>query len=76
MKKNSTRLAQLKSKRVICDDDSEKLFPASGDPPNADEFDITLLHLLIREFSNLPKPAKGWHKLPDEKNLYMVVLTR
>ena len=66
MKKNSTRLAQLKSKRVICDDDSEKLFPASGDSPNADEFDITLLHLLIREFSNLPKPAKGWHKLPDE----------
>ena len=66
MKKNSLRLAQLKSKRVICDDDWEKLFPASGDPPNADKFDITLLHLLIREFSNLPKPAKGWHKLPDE----------
>ena len=66
LKKNSTRLAQLKSKRVICDDDWEKLFPASGDPPNADTFDITLMHLLIREFSNLPTPAKGWHKLPDE----------
>ena len=66
LKKNSTKLKRLKLKRVICDDDWEKLFPASGDPPNADEFDITLLHLLIREFSNLPKPAKGWHKLPDE----------
>ena len=66
LKKNSTKLALLKSKRVICDDDWEKLFPASGDPPNADKFDITLLHLLIREFSNLPTPAKGWHKLPDE----------
>ncbi|XP_044176153.1 uncharacterized protein LOC114952387 [Acropora millepora] len=66
LKKNSIKLKQLKSKRVICDVDWEKLFPASGDPPNADEFDITLLHLLIREFSNLPTPAKGWHKLPDE----------
>ena len=66
LKKNSTKLAQLKSKRVICDDDWEMLFPASGDPPNTDKFDITLLHLLIREFSNLPTPAKGWHKLPDE----------
>ena len=64
LNKNSTKLNQLK--RLICDDDWEKLFPASGDPPNADEFDITLLHLLIREFSNLPTPAKGWHKLPDE----------
>ena len=66
LKKNSTKLAQLKLKRVICDDDWEKLFPASGDPPNADTLDITLLHLLIREFSNLPTPVKGWHKLPDE----------
>ena len=66
LKKNSTKLAQLKSKLVICDDDWEMLFPASGDPPNADTFEITLLHFLIREFSNLPTPAKGWHKLPDE----------
>ena len=66
LKKKSTKLTQLKSKRVICDDDWEKLFRASGDPPNADKFDITLLHLLIREFSNLPTPAKGWRKLPDE----------
>ena len=66
LKKNSTKLKQLKSKRVICDDDWEMLFPASGDPPNADKFDITLLHLLIREFSNLPTPAQGWHKLPGE----------
>ena len=66
LKMNSIKLAQIKSKRVICDDDWEKLFPTSGDPPNADKFDITLLHLLIREFSNLPTPAQGWHKLPGE----------
>ena len=67
LKKNLPKLSQLKSKGVIFTDHSwEKLFPASGDPPNVDKFDITLLHLLIREFSNLPAPAKGWHKLPDE----------
>ena len=66
LKKNSTKLKQLKSKLVICDDDWEMLFPATGDPPNADKFEIALLHLLIREFSNLPTPAKGWHKVPDE----------
>ena len=66
LKKNLPRLSQLKSKGVIFTDLWEKLFPASGDPPNVDKFDITLLHLLIREFSNLPTPAKGWHKLPDE----------
>ena len=66
LKKNSTKLKQLKSRRVICDDDWEMLFPASCDPPNADKFDITLMHLLIQEFSNLRTPPKGWHKLPDE----------
>ena len=64
--KNFPKLSQLKSKGVIFTDQWEKLFPSSGDPPNAEKFDITMLHLLIREFSNLPAPAKGWHKLPDE----------
>ncbi|XP_067034535.1 uncharacterized protein [Acropora muricata] len=64
--KNSSRLSQLKSKGAIYAAQWKKLFPASGDPPNADKFDITLLHLLIREFSNLTTPANGWNKLPDE----------
>ena len=62
LKKNSSRL----SKVVVYDDQREKLFPASGDPPNADKFDITLLCLLIREFSNLPAPSKGWKELPEK----------
>ena len=64
--KNSSRLSQLKSRGAIYVAQWKKLFPASGDPPNADKFDITLLNLLIREFSNLPTPANGWNKLPDE----------
>ena len=66
LKKNLPKLSQLKSKGFIFTDQWEKLFPASGNPSNVEKFDITLLHLLIREFSNLPAPAKGWHKLPDE----------
>ena len=62
------KLQKLKSppKRVIFDDQWEKLFPSSGDPPEAETFDITLLHLLIRELCNLPAPITGWHKMPAE----------
>ncbi|XP_068678904.1 nephrocystin-3-like isoform X1 [Montipora foliosa] len=65
LNKNLPKLQNLRSRRVIADDQWEKLFPGTGDPPNIEEFDITLLHLLIREFSNLPPPSgTGWHTLP------------
>ncbi|XP_068679879.1 nephrocystin-3-like [Montipora foliosa] len=64
LKKNLPKLQRLKSRGVIFDDQWEKLFPGTGDPPNIAQFDITLLHLLIREISNLPPPVTGWHKLP------------
>ena len=68
---NLRKLENLKKKRVIFDDQWEKLFPPSGDPPDAEIFDITLLHLLIRELCNLPAPMTGWHKMPaeDDKSL-------
>ena len=56
-KEFATGLA-TKVKAVIFPDKWEELFPASCDPQNADKFDITLLYLLIREFSNLPTPVK------------------
>ena len=46
---NRSRLQYLKPKRVIFDDQWGKLFPSSGNPPDAETFDITLLHLLIVE---------------------------
>ena len=61
-------LQNLKSKGLIFHDQWEKLFPSSGDPPDAETFDITLLHLLIRELCNLPEPMKGWHKMPAEND--------
>ena len=59
-------LASLKSNRVIDESQWKKLFPASGDPPDSKTFDITLLHLLLRdrEISNLKKPSTGWHDMP------------
>ena len=68
LKKNLPKLQNLRPRRVISDDQWEKLFPGTGDPPNIAQFDITLLHLLIREISNLPPPATGWNKLPAKND--------
>ena len=56
---------------MIFDHQWKKLFPSSGDPPDAETFDITLLHLLIRELCNLPAPITGWHTMPadDDESL-------
>ncbi|KAM7426333.1 hypothetical protein ABFA07_022377 [Porites harrisoni] len=63
LKKNARKFRNLKSKRVIFDHQWEKLFPPSG-LPDSKKFDITLLHLLIREICYLPEPLTGWHKMP------------
>ncbi|XP_068747833.1 nephrocystin-3-like [Montipora capricornis] len=68
LKKKSSKLQGLKLRGVIFDDQWEKLFPGTGDPPNIAQFDISLLHLLIREISNLPPPVTGWHKLPAKND--------
>ena len=63
LKKNARKFRNLKSKCVIFDHQWEKLFPPS-DLPDSNKFDITLLHLLIREICYLPEPLTGWHKMP------------
>ena len=70
LKKNLIKFQALKSKRVINKDQWDMIFPTSG-PPDSKEFDITLLHLLIREVCYLPVPLTGWHKMPadDDQSL-------
>ena len=63
---NLRKLQSLKSRRVIFDDKWEKLFPTSGAPPDSKTFDITLLHLLLREICHLLTPSTGWHKMPAD----------
>ena len=66
---NSTTLQCLKSRRAIFDSQWEALYPPSGDPPDSKTFDITLLHLLLREICNLARPATGWNDLPGDADL-------
>ena len=63
---NLRKLQSLKSRRVIFDDQWEKLFPTLGKPPDSKTFDITLLHLLLREICHLKAPLTGWHKMPAD----------
>ena len=70
LKNNRTKFQTLKSKGVIFKEQWEMLFPTSG-LPDSKEFDITLLHLLIRELCCLKAPRTGWHKMPadDDQSL-------
>ena len=70
LKKNRTKFQTLKSKGKIFKEQWEMLFPTSG-LPDSKEFDITLLHLLIRELCCLKAPRTGWHKMPADDDQSM-----
>ncbi|PFX27908.1 uncharacterized protein LOC111326979 [Stylophora pistillata] len=59
------KLEGLRRKRIP-DEQWEKLFPSSGNPPDPKKFDIILLHLLLREVCHLKIPSTGWHKMPAD----------
>ena len=63
---NRLKLEELKRKRIISDKQWDKLFPSSGKPPDSKEFDITLLHLLLRQICHLSVPSTGWHEMPAD----------
>ena len=64
---NMATLTNLKSRRKLYDSQWEKLFPLSGGLSDLNTFDITLLHLLLREICpTLIEPATGWHDMPAE----------
>ena len=66
---NRGTLQVLKSRRAIFDSQWESLFPSSGDPPDSETFDITLLHLLLREICYLAPPLTGWNNLPLDSDV-------
>ena len=53
---------------VITDQQWNLLFPTSGAAPVSNNFDITLLTILLRNICVLPKPATGWNKMPPTKD--------
>ena len=64
IRENKQKLQALKKRGAITESQWEKLFPSSGEPPDSRVFDISLLHLLLREICDLTKPSTGWHTLP------------
>ena len=50
-------------KCVINDRQWDLLFPASGSP-DSNDFDITLLTILLRNICALPSPRRGWDVMP------------
>ncbi|XP_022778072.1 uncharacterized protein LOC111319590 [Stylophora pistillata] len=65
---NRRKLEKLKRKGVIFDTQWENLFPSSSKPPNSKEFDITLLHVLLRNIVHLKAPSNGWDKMPSDSD--------
>ena len=61
---NHPKLCSLLKRRVLHKPQWDKLFPPSGSTPDSNNFDITLLFLLLTEICGLSPPPSGWHKKP------------
>ena len=60
---NANKLV-LQKIRVINPSQWDLLFPTSGAAPDSNDFDITLLTILLRNICGLPAPATGWNIMP------------
>ncbi|XP_066936874.1 uncharacterized protein [Clytia hemisphaerica] len=57
---NKNTLNQLVQNKILKKDQLELLLPTGGNQTFSSEFDVTLIALLIQNFTNLPPPKKGW----------------
>ena len=57
-------LQSLKRKRIINATQWGKLYPSPPSSVTSDDFDITLLMVLLRNICGLAAPATGWDSLP------------
>ena len=58
-------LSDLKKRKIINQNQWDKLYPAYPNNPNIDDFDITLLSVLLRNICGLSPPSTtGWDKFP------------
>ena len=64
---NQHILSKLTSRpKIIIDDQWDKLYPPASNPPNINDFDITLLSVLLRNICRLwPPHDKRWDKTPN-----------
>ena len=61
---NYSKLCNLLKRKVLHKPQWDKLFPPGGSTPDSNNFDITLLFLLLTEICGLSPPPSGWHKKP------------
>ncbi len=54
----------FKTKKVITQPQWDKLYPHPPKIPNIQEFDITLLVILLRNICSLSAPSTGWNVMP------------
>ena len=50
--------------RVIRPEQMDILFPPTGAPSRSNDYDITLLSILLRNICGLPTPVSGWTRMP------------
>lgn len=57
-------LLSLRRKKIINSTQWKTLFPTAPSSVSSEDFDITLLMVLLRNICGLTSPATGWDKLP------------
>ena len=60
----STLYPLFKTKKIITQPQWDKLYPPIPRIPNIQEFDITLLVILLRNICSLTPPTTGWNVMP------------
>ena len=64
LKANHSTLQSLKNKKIINATQWGKLYPSTALSVTSEDFDITLLIVLLRNICHLAAPATGWDGLP------------
>ena len=63
-------LSELKNRKIINQNQWDKLYPAPPNNPNINDFDITLLSVLSQNICGLSPPSTtGWDKFPTPSDL-------
>ncbi|XP_066926282.1 E3 ubiquitin-protein ligase DZIP3-like [Clytia hemisphaerica] len=58
--KYQKKITKLKNKKILQQDQVDKLLPPNSNATDSSQFDITLICILIRNCTKLPGPLNGW----------------
>ena len=64
-----TTINQLVKKRVLNQDQVELLLPSGTNKTDSSTFDVTLIIVVIRNFTTLPPPTNGWRNNPTQSDI-------